>query len=196
MPLKKTCIFFYLLIFIVSDYFLFAQSKIISNTKLEKVIEPKLYSEKTLFKKASKKQFLEDFEAFVYFFSTSYIAYDDMVERGFVLDDFIFNIRNKIEKDLIKTSDDLIKNIYEDLKRYICESHFAIANQNCVYNFNPKLLEQKAGLSNGFEMTTNSNYIYLNLPIFLPEFFSENLMAKEYFEKVYAEFKNIQKKNI
>lgn len=119
-----------------------------------------------------------------------------MVESGFILNDFIFSIGNKIEKNLIKTSDELIKNIYEDLKRYICDSHFAIANQDCVYNFNTNLLEQKTNLSNGFEMTINSNSIYLNLPIFLPEFFSENLMAKEYFEKVYAEFKNIQKKNI
>lgn len=192
--MRKAYIFFYLLIFIVSDYFFFSQSKIISNTKLENVIEPKLYSEKILFKKAAKKQFLEDFEAFVYFFSTSYIAYDEMVESGFALEDFIFSIRNKIEKDLIKTSDELIKNIYDELKRYICDSHFVIASQDCVYNFNPNLLGQKTSLSNGFEMTTNSNSIYLNLSIFLPEFFSENLMAKEYFEKVYAEFKNIQKK--
>lgn len=183
-----------ILVFIVSSPFIFSQSKIISSTKLEKVIEPKLYSEKTLFQNVSKKLLSKDFEAFVYFFSTSYIAYDEMVENGFVLDDFIFDIRNKMENDVIKTSDDLIKNIYENLKEYICDSHFAIANQNCVYYFNPKLLKQRPDLSNGFEIKINSNSVYLSLPNFLPEFFSENPTAKEYFEKVYAELKNIKKK--
>lgn len=36
--------------------------------------------------------------------------------------------------------------------------------------------------------------IYLKLPGFLPDFFQEESPAKEYFEKVYAEFENINQK--
>lgn len=187
---KKSC----LLVFIVSGHLLFSQTEIISNTKLEKVIGPKLYSEKTVFQNVSKELLIEDFEAFIYFLTTSYIAYDEMVKNGFTLDDFIFNIRNKIEKDIIKTSDDLLKNMYEELKRYICDSHFSIANTNSAYYFNTKSYKQRAGISNEFVMTINKNSIYLRLPAFLPDFFSEDFEAKRYFEKVYAEFKNSKRK--
>lgn len=183
-----------LLFFMASSHLLFSQTEIISNTKLEKGIEPKLHSERTVFQNVSKELLTEDFEAFIYYLATSYIAYDEMVKNGFTLDDFNFNIKNKIEKDVIKTSDDLLKNMYEGLKRYICDSHFSIANTNSAYYFTTKFYGQRTGLSDEFAMTINKNSIYLNVPAFLPDFFSEDFEAKEYFEKVYAEYKNIKRK--
>lgn len=190
--LAYSCLLIYFFIF--SGGFLFSQPRIISNEKLEKVVEPKLYTEKTVFQNVSKELLSEDFDAFVWFLSTSYIAYDEMVENNFALDDFCFNIKDKIEKNIIKTSDDLIKNIYEELKGYIRDSHFAVANGSYVYFFNEKLMAQSSGLQNDFSMAINKNSVYLNLPGFLPDFFQEESAAKEYFEKVYAEFKKIKQK--
>lgn len=192
--MKKKIYCFLIINFIFSGALFFSQTKINSNEKLEKVVEPKLYTEKTVFQNVSKELLLEDFDAFVCFLSTSYIAYDEMVENNFALDDFCFNIKDKIEKNIIKTSDDLIKNIYEELKGYIHDSHFAVANGSYVYSFNEKSLEQSSDLQNDFSMAINKNSIYLNLPFFLPDFFQEKSTAKEYFEKVYAEFKKIKQK--
>lgn len=183
--------YYFCLLILIFIPLLFAQEKVISNTSLEKVIDPKLYSEKTVFQNVSKNQLAEDFDAFIYFFTTSYIAYDEIVQNGFVLNDFILNIREKFEKEILKTSDDLIKNIYDELKKYICDSHFSIANNNSGYNFNPKLLEKRSNLSKEFLMATNKNSVYLNLSGFLPDYFSESSITKEYFERVYAELNNI-----
>lgn len=179
---------------IFSASLLFSQQRIISCVEMEKTIEPKLYTEKTIFQNVSKEQLLEDFNAFLCFVSTSYIGCDEMFENGFVPDDFIDNIKIKIEKNIIKTSDDLIKNIYEELKGYIRDSHFAVANGSYVYSFNEKSLEQSYGLQNDFSMAINKNSVCLNLQGFLPDFFQEESAAKEYFEKVYAEFKKIKQK--
>lgn len=192
--MKKKIYCFLLINFIFSASLFFSHTKIISNEKLKKIVEPKLYTEKTVFQNVQKGQLAEDFEAFVYFLSTSYIAYGKMIENGFVLDDFCFNIKDKIEKNIIKTSDDLIKNIYEELKGYIHDSHFAVANGSHVYSFNEKLLAQSSDLQNDFSMVINKNSVYLNLPDFLPDFFQEKSATKEYFEKVYAEFKKIKQK--
>ena len=89
--MKKKIFLFCLFILILSS-FIFSQTKIISNTRLEKIIEPKLYTEKTVFQNVSKKDLLADFEAFEYFLSTSYVAYDEMVQNGFILEDLIFHM--------------------------------------------------------------------------------------------------------
>lgn len=191
--MKKSYFCLIILVFIVSTPMLFSQTKILSNTSLEKVVEPKLYSEKTVFQNVSRKELEEDFDAFIYFFTTSYVAYDEIVQNGFVLNDFILNIREKFEKEILKTSDDLIKNIYEELKTYIYDSHFSIANNNSVYCFNQKYYEPKHDLSNEFAMIKNKNSIYLRLPNFLPDFFSEESITREYFERVYAKLDYIRK---
>lgn len=179
---------------IFSASLLFSQPRIISCVEMEKTIEPKLCTEKTIFQNVSKEQLLEDFNAFLCFVSTSYIGCDEMFENGFVPDDFIVNIENKIEKNIIKTSGDLIKNIYWELKDYIRDSHFALANGSYVYSFNENLQAQNSGVRNYFSMAINKKSVYLRLPGFLPDFFQEESPAKEYFEKVYAEFENIKQK--
>lgn len=190
----KKKIFLFCLFILVLCSFIFSQTKIISNAKLEKFIEPKLYTEKTVFQNVSKEQLLADFEAFEYFLSTSYIAYDEMVQKGFVLEDFAFNICNKITNDVIKSSDELIKNIYENLSNYICDSHFSIANKDSVYNFNPKFYEQNSSLSNDFKMIINKNSVYLSMPGLLPDYFMEKSFTKEFFKNVYTELNIIKEK--
>lgn len=191
--MKKKIFLFCLFILILSS-FIFSQTKIISNTRLEKIIEPKLYTEKTVFQNVSKKDLLADFDAFEYFLSTSYVAYDEMVQNGFILEDLIFHIRNKIENDVINSSDELIKNIYEVLSNYICDSHFSIANNNLVYNFNPKFYEQNSGFPNDFKTITNKGSVYLSMPGVLPDYFVEKSSVKEFFKNVYAELNNIRGK--
>ena len=173
---------------------LFSETKVISSNALGKVIEPKLFTEKTVFKNTSEELLTEDFDAFVYFFTTSYIGYDEIVANGFVLDDFILNIKNNIKTRRIKSSDDLIKNIYDELKNYICDTHFAIANGNVAYQFNHKLYEKTPVHSADFYMTINKHSVYMNLPEFLPDYFSENTSTKDFFQKVYSEFKIIKNK--
>lgn len=119
-----------------------------------------------------------------------------MVENGFSPDDFASNIKSKIEKNLIETSDDLIKNIYWNLKKYICDSHFVIVNNNSAYNFNAKFYEQSSGFSNEFVMAINKNSIYLNLPGFLPDFFSKESKKKTFLKKYTKNSKASGRKNI
>lgn len=192
MCMKKNI--FLCLLFLVSSQLLFSGTKVISSNALGKVIEPKLFTEKTAFQNVSEQLLIEDFDSFVYFFSTSYIAYDEMLANGFVLDDFILNIKNNIKTRRIKSSDDLIKNIYDELKNYICDSHFAIANWNAVYAFNSKFYVQTSVHSTEFFMTINKNSVYMNLPGFLPDYFPENTSTKDFFQKVYSEFKIIKNK--
>lgn len=117
-----------------------------------------------------------------------------MLANGFVLEDFILNIKNNIKTRRIKSSDDLIKNIYDELKDYICDSHFSIANGNAVYAFNSKFYVQTPVHSTEFFMTINKNSVYMNLPGFLPDYFPENTSTKDFFQKVYSEFKIIKNK--
>ena len=187
---------FYSTIFLLSfNYFVFPQAKVISRVALDKFVEPKLFTEKTVFKNVSEELLTEDFDAFFYFFSTSYIGYDEIVANGFVSDGFILNIKNNIKTGHIKSSDDLIKNIYDELKNYICDTHFAIANGNAVYQFNHKFYEKTPVHSADFYMTINKNSVYMNLPRFLPDYFPENTSTKDFFQKVYSHFKVIQNKN-
>lgn len=59
--MKNFSIYFLLMIvFTVSK--IFSQEKIISSIKLEKIIEPKLFSVETVFQNASKNLLAEDFE--------------------------------------------------------------------------------------------------------------------------------------
>lgn len=172
---------FLCLLFLVSAQLLFSETKVISSNALGKVIEPKLFTEKTAFQNVSEQLLVEDFDSYVYFFSTFYIAYDEMLANGFVLDDFILNIKNNIKTRRIKSSDDLIKNIYDELKDYICDSHFSIANGNAVYAFNSKFYVQTPVHSTEFFMTINKNSVYMNLPGFLPDYFPENTSTKDFF---------------
>lgn len=112
-----------------------------------------------------------------------------------MLDDFILNIKNNIKTRRIKSSDDLIKNIYDELKNYICDTHFAIGNGNVAYQFNHKLYEKTPVHSADFYMTINKHSVYMNLPGFLPDYFQENTSTKDFFQKVYSNFKVIQNKN-
>ncbi len=182
------------IIFLVLNSVIYSQTKIISNTKIEKVIEPKLYTEKSIIKNVSKEELSEDFNAFVYFLKTSYIAYDEMIQKGFELEDFIADIDNKIKNDVIKTSNDLIINMSEQLKCFISDTHFALANNNYIWNFNHKYYEEKSNFPNEFLMKINKNSVYLSMPGFLPNYFPENTSTKDFFQKVYSEFKIIKNK--
>lgn len=185
---------FLCLLFLVSAQLFFSETKVISSNALGKVIEPKLFTEKTAFRNVSEQLLVEDFDSFVYFFSTSYIGYDEIVANGFELDNFILNVKSNIKTGYIKSSDDLIKNIYDELKNYICDTHFAIANGNSVYQFNHKFYEKTPVHSADFYMTINKNSVYMNLPGFLPDYFPENTSTKDFFQKVYSEFKIIKNK--
>lgn len=54
--------------FLVSAQLLFSETKVISSNALGKVIEPKLFTEKTAFQNVSEQLLVEDFDSFVYFF--------------------------------------------------------------------------------------------------------------------------------
>ena len=191
----KKIIFYSSVIFLVLNSVIYSQTKIISSTKLEKVIEPKLYTEKSIIKNVSKEELSDDFNAFVYFLKTSYIAYDEMIQKGFELEDFIADINFKIKNDVIITSNDLIINMYEQLKCFISDTHFALANNNYTWDFNHKYYEEKSNFPNDFLMQTNKNSVYLSMPGFLPDYFSEKTSTKDFFQKVYSNFKVIQNKN-
>ena len=190
----KKAIIYSSIIFLVLNSFIYSQTKIISNTKVEKVIEPKLYTEKSIIKNVSKEELSDDFNAFVYFLKTSYIAYDEMIQKGFELEDFIADINFKIKNDVIKTSNDLIINMYEQLKCFISDTHFVLANNNYTWDFNLKYYEEKSNFPTEFLMQTNKNSVYLSMPGFLPDFLSKKTSINDYFQTVFTELKNIKKK--
>lgn len=192
--MKKSIFIFILLL----STYCYSQTTIVSSENLSQIFDVHLYNGNSFSSKPTKKQLLEDFDAFVYYFSTSYIGYDNIVNKGFNIEKFISNYRNKIIYDEIKTPDDLLNSIYSELKDYILDAHFSFANNNSVYNFIPQnKITTKTEFSNKPCIKETSKSIYLSLPIFLPDYFAMKTENSKFFEEVLSKYKTIKnKKNI
>ena len=81
----------------------------------------------------SPKEFDEDLDSLCYILQNAYIGYDDMIKKGFDVEKFKLNLKNKFaEKDDIQTNDFVLE-ICRFLSEYVNDSHFSLVKDKFMY---------------------------------------------------------------
>jgi hypothetical protein len=114
-----------------------AEYKIVSETEIvNKNFEPIVYPRAVGF--VSFEQLKNDVSSLKYLLQTSYSGYEDAVQRGFDLEKFEQNILSEFlnsiyDKNSIST-DKICYVVYNELKKFIIDSHFTLCSLNSYYS--------------------------------------------------------------
>lgn len=114
-----------------------AEYRIVSETEIiNKNFEPIVYPRAVGF--VSFEQLKNDVSSLKYLLQTSYSGYEDAVQRGFDLEKFEQNILSEFlnsiyDKNSIST-DKICYVVYNELKKFIIDSHFTLCSLNSYYS--------------------------------------------------------------
>lgn len=79
------------------------------------------------------KEFDEDLDSLCYILQNAYIGYDDMIEKGFDIEKFKLNLKNKFTGKNNILTNDFVLELCRFLSEYVNDSHFSLIKDKFLY---------------------------------------------------------------